>query len=130
MAAPVSIPIYGRLAGAQSIGEDPRIDPRALAALRACGLDAFLSDGKDHHNRDLEAIHAGCAAAEAAYTTQLLPLAPPPRDDVTSERRRLADARSGVAVDVIVVQPKNRAAEGNNGGRAPLPAIVQLHGGG
>lgn len=108
---------------ALALRDDPRADPRMIAALAPFGLDGPPPDAGVDANSSLDALYAYVNAAEAGFEAFNAAIFTPlePVAGVTS-RTEVIKGVDGNDVALYIHRP-----EGDSG---PLPCIVHTHGGG
>ncbi len=114
----------GRLGDANmQIGDDPRADPRMVAALKTIELDKAPPPLPVDASAPMEAILEVCAASEEGFNALGLMFTgeTPPVEGVTRTTETIAGV-DGNEIKLYIHRPDN--ADG------PLPAIVHTHGGG
>ncbi|MDT7641991.1 MAG: acetyl esterase [Pseudonocardiales bacterium] len=121
----VSVARPGRLGDpALSLRDDPRADPRMVAALAAFGLDAHPEPPPISPRSSREELLAFCAAAEGGFEAVFAALYEglAPVRGVTTETTSITGP-DGNEITLYVHRP-----EGS--GDTALPCVVHLHGGG
>ena len=107
----------------QTIGTDPRADPRMVAAMKPIGLDVPGPASPVGPDSPIEAILEVLQATEEGFGLVFASLFDglPPVEGVTSRTETIAGV-DGHEISLYIHQPSERSG--------PLPAIVHTHGGG
>ncbi len=120
----VGIPQAGRLGSPDlQLKDDPRADPRMLAAMAELSMDVAPEPCPVDANSPIDAILDYCVEAEAGYGAMFkaLEASSPPAEGVTCETEVITGV-DGNEIKLYTHRPTN--ADGS------LPAIVHMHGGG
>jgi acetyl esterase/lipase len=103
--------------------DDPRADPRMIAAMAALGLDVAAPPPPVDASAPLEQLHAFAAEAEAGFggAFESLITALPPVKGVSSSTETVRGV-DGNTIKLFIHRPQSA--------RVPLPGMLHLHGGG
>ena len=114
----------GRLGNpAMQLGDDPRADPRMIAAMKPLGLDGAQPASPVNGDSALDQLHEYANLSEEGFGALggVLTMGAPPVAGVTSTTEVIR-GMDGNDITLFVHRP--------TGATAPLPGVLHLHGGG